>query len=158
MTQSPLIFFGPDFWRGWNAAERRALAAAGNGPLVLAPTDDAVAAGLPDFEDHNDSWATESSRDVEDFSVSSLGDSLRSWTDAAGQFGTPARWSWDSRRFRREAAVAAGDVAARGGMITAPIAGGCTSIVQAADTLPAADIEGHDQEEDGAPPPPKLHH
>ena len=33
----PRDYFGPDFWRGWDAAERRALAAAGNGP-----TDDAV--------------------------------------------------------------------------------------------------------------------
>ena len=110
-------------------------------PLVQAPDTDLnqhmVAAAEPD----NESWITESSREVDDVSVSSLGDSLRSWTDADRQFGTPARWTWHSRRIRREAAVAAGD-------------GGASAVAD--NTLPAADIEGHDQEEDGAPPSPKA--
>ena len=152
-------YFGPEFWQGRDEAEaaaRRmndavasdlqefeAFITHGGGvtPLVQAPDTDlnqhVVAAAEPD----NESWITESSREVDDVSVSSLGDSLRSWTDADRQFGTPARWTWHSRRIRREAAVAAGD-------------GGASAVAD--NTLPAADIEGRDQEEDGAPPSPKV--
>ena len=43
----------------WNAAERRVLAAAGDGPLVQAPRDDAVAAedyGVEELGDYNENW------------------------------------------------------------------------------------------------------
>ena len=43
----------------WNAAERRVLAAAGDGPLVQAPRDDAVADedyGVEELGDYNEIW------------------------------------------------------------------------------------------------------